>query len=437
MFDFLSNKFSSIFSTLSGAGSLTQKNVDSSLTQIKQALLEADVPYELVITFIEEIKTEAIGQKLIGSLKPTEQLVGFFGRKQSFASSFQIPSFIMVMGLQGAGKTTTVSKLVHWVQKEAKKRGKTRKILCASIDFYRPAAIDQLEILAKQVDANFYRAASNDPVAAAKEIHYEFKAQGYELLFLDTAGRMHVDSHMLEELRRVDKYLCPKYKLLVLDAMTGQESLSVAKAFESNVGFGGAILSKMDSDTRGGAAFAFRYALQKPIWFIGTGEKCDDFALFHPERAAGRMLGMGDMQSLIERAQEKIKQADQDKMNKSLVSGRMTLDDFASQLGMINKLGSLSQLSKYMPGSAGTQLPADAMEKGEHEIKQFRAIMSSMTQKERLNPRILNGQRKNRIAKGAGVTPTQVNLLLQRFEQMQQYAKLFKKMGSFKGMFGP
>lgn len=213
----------------------------------------------------------------------------------------------MVMGLQGSGKTTTIAKLAHRIAQEAKKRGKERRILVASVDYYRPAAIDQLELLSKQANVYFFRAASNNPVAAAQEIYDHWRSGNYEFLLLDTAGRLHVDNTMLEELRMLDSRIQPQHKLLVLDAMTGQESLTVARAFEQGVGFQGAVLTKIDSDTRGGAAFSFRYALKKPIIFMGSGEKLDDLELFYPERAASRMLGMGDIKSLIERAEQKIK----------------------------------------------------------------------------------------------------------------------------------
>ena len=228
--------------------------------------------------------------------------------------------------------------------------GKKRRILIGSVDFYRPAAIDQLEIASAQSGATFYRAKATNPVAAAQEIYEQYKQGQYEILFLDTAGRLHVDGQMLDELKAINARLEPRYKFLVLDSMTGQESLNVAKSFEQEIGFQAAILTKMDSDTRGGAAFSFRYSLKKPIIFVGTGEKIEDLQPFYPERAASRMLGMGDMQTLIERAQEKIKQSEQDSLERSFMAGRLTLEDFAQQMNMMSKLGSLTQLIKYIPG---------------------------------------------------------------------------------------
>jgi signal recognition particle subunit SRP54 len=442
MFDFLSQKFSSIFSSLQNKKALQEGDVDAALEQVKHALLEADVPYDLVEEFANQIKQEVVGQKVVASLKPAEQLltvvndklISFLGG-QTVTASFQIPSVVMVMGLQGSGKTTSIAKMVHFVVKEAEKRGKKRRVLCASVDFYRPAAIDQLAMLAAREGVSFYRARVTDPVNAAREIYAHFKQEQYDLLFLDTAGRLHVDNQMLQELRTIESFVAPKHKLLVLDAMTGQESLAVARAFDQAVGFQAAILSKMDSDTRGGAAFSFRYALKKPIIFIGTGEKGDDFEQFHPERAASRMLGMGDIKTLVERANEKIKESEQEQVNRAILSGKMTLDDFAKQMDMVNRLGSISSLMKYMPGMSGMKISQDQLEQGQKELGKFRVIMSSMTRKERLSPHILDASRKKRVAQGAGVEVVDVDMLLSRFQQAQQYAKLLKKLGPFKSMF--
>lgn len=443
MFDFLSSKFSSIFSRLSKKGTLTEDAMKDTLDHVRQALLEADVPYDVVESFVISVKQELVGKKIHTSLKPAEhvarvvhdQLVAFLGGEQTHTFAFQISSVVMVMGLQGSGKTTTVGKMAQWIKKEAKKRKKSRTILVASVDFYRPAAVDQLEVLARQVDSVFYRAQSTQPVDAAQEIFNYFKQNHFDVLFLDTAGRLHVDNHMLQELQYIDKILLPKHKFLVLDAMTGQESLNVAKAFDKQVGFDAAVLTKMDSDTRGGAAFSFRYALKKPIVFVGEGEKIDDLRLFYPERAADRMLGMGDVRTLAEKADEKIKQSDQERMYKSFVSGRLTLQDFADQMGMISKIGSLSQISKLIPGMGDMKISQQMLDQKEVEFKKFRAIINSMTLKERLDVRLLNGSRKKRIACGSGVVISDVNVMLKRFEQAQQYAKLFKRLGHFKGQF--
>lgn len=436
MFDFLSDKFSSVFSSLTGQAQLTEKNIDEAMLKIKEALLQADVPYDLVEKFSQDVSKAAVGQRVIKSVKPSEQfmklvhdeMLKFLGGQylqESF--TFVIPSVVMVMGLQGSGKTTTLGKLATFIQSQAAKRNKKRKILCASVDFYRPAAIDQLEILAKQVGADFYRASATNPTQAASEIMHYFKQHAYEVLLFDTAGRLHVDQAMMAELQAVHAIVKPKYNFLVLDAMTGQESLTVAFSFEKALGFDYAILSKMDSDARGGAAFSFRYALKKPILFMGTGEKLDNLEIFRPERIANRMLGMGDILTLIENAESKIQKSEQERLEKSFKSGVITLDDFAGQLSMMNKMGSLASLMKYLPGMGSMAISQADLEKGEIELKRFRAIMSSMTKKERLVPAILDNSRKLRIAKGAGVQVVDVNNLLQRFEQSKQFVKLFKK----------
>lgn len=443
MFDFLSNKFSSLFEKLSGQRTITEQNIQDTLTQVKESLLEADVPYDLIEQFVDSVKTEVMGQKVLSSLKPGEQLVKvvherllhFLGGKSNTEFSFQLPSVVMVMGLQGSGKTTSIAKMAYQEKKRAEQKGKARRILLASVDYYRPAAIDQLEILAGQAGVSFYRSPALDPVAAAIDIYAHYQAHQYELLFLDTAGRLHIDSTLLQELRDIDSRLKPKHKMLVLDAMTGQESLNVAKAFDQGVGFEQAMLTKMDSDTRGGAAFSFRYALQKPIVYIGTGEKLTDFEIFHADRMAGRILGMGDMVTLAEKASASIKESEQDRLYKAMTQGNMTLQDFADQLDMMGKIGSLTQLTKFLPGMGGLKLSPDMLEKGEQEMRRFKAIIGSMTSKERLNHRMLDNSRKVRIAKGAGVQVADINQLIARFEQTLQFAKIFKGSGRFPRLF--
>jgi len=440
MFGFLSKSFSSIFSSLTGYGKLTEKNIDESMQKIKDSLLEADVPYDLTNTFIAEIKQEVVGQKVVSSLRPGEQfvkivydrLLAFLGGEylqESF--TFQIPSIIMMIGLQGSGKTTSIGKIAVFIENQAKKRGKSRKILCASVDFYRPAAIDQLEIIAQQAGIDFYRAVSDKPTVAAQEIITYSKQHGYEIVIVDTAGRLHVDDQMMVELDEIQKIVKPKYKFLVVDAMIGQESLSVAKAFQDKIKFDYAILSKMDSDARAGVAFSFRYALKKPVLFMGTGEKLENLELFRPERIAKRMLGMGDILTLVENAEDKIKKSEQVSLENSFRSGHITLDDFAKQLSMANKLGSLSTMIKYLPGMANLNISSAQIEQSEKEMKKFRAIIGSMTSKERSQPKILDNSRKERVAKGAGVTLADVAQLLQRFEQSQQFVKLLKKKKYF------
>lgn len=440
MFDFLTKKLSGIFTTLTGKNRLTDKNLEETLDKVKDSLLQADVPYDLVNVFISDVKKEVIGQKVFASMDPSEQFVkvvydrilSFLGGEylqESFV--FQIPSIVLVMGLQGSGKTTTIGKMAYFIKKQAEKRGKDRRILLASVDFYRPAAIDQLEILAKSINVDFYRSTKTSVQDAARDIMSYYKNNGYEHLLFDTAGRLHLDQSMMDELKFVVSIVNPKYKFMVLDAMTGQESLTIAKTFQDAIGFDYAILSKMDSDARGGAAFSFRYSLKKPILFMGVGEKLENLELFRPERVAKRMLGMGDILTLVENAQDKIKKSEQDQVAKSFMSGNITFDDFEKQLAIVSNLGSLSGIMKFMPGMGGMQISQDDLQKGEREMKFFRAIISSMTKKERSLPEILDGSRKKRIAKGAGVDVSLVNLLIQRFEQSKQFVKLLKKKRFF------
>lgn len=435
MFDFLTNKFSSLFQKLTGNSKLTEKNIDEALASVHDALLEADVPYEVTQAFIKELKIAAVGQKVFAAMKPHEQFVKIAhetvtrflgGQSHDKQFAFAANSIALVMGLQGSGKTTTLSKLAYWLYTHQNKK----RVLLASVDFYRPAAVDQLELLAGKCNASFYRATSTDPVEAAQEITRYCRENNFDVLLLDTAGRLHVDETMLQELHTIEQRIRPTHKLLVLDAMTGQESLTVAKAFDKAVGFGSCILTKLDSDTRGGAALAFKYTLGKPIQFVGSGEKVEDLEPFRPERFADRILGMGDLMSLVEKANHKIKKDEQDRMERSFKSGRMTLEDFAQQLEMVNKMGSLTRLAQYIPGVSNKMSP-EMLEKGEREMKRFKAIISSMTLKERRNHKILQGTRKQRIARGAGVQPADVNQLLARFDQMQQFAKLMKRFKGF------
>lgn len=442
MFNFLSEKFSGVLGWLKDKGRLTEDNIRDATNQVRTALLEADVPHNVVEDFLKQVQEEIIGRKIHTSLNPGQQLIKvvhdkvleFLGGKNTVPSiSFQIPSVIMVMGLQGSGKTTTIAKLAHYIQDQAKKRGKARRILLGSVDYYRPAAIDQLEILAKQVGVNFFRASSTDPVKAALEINEHFKQNGYEHLLLDTAGRLHIDATMMDELKIINAKVAPKYKFLILDAMTGQESLVVAKAFDSAIGFDYAALSKMDSDTRGGAAFGFRYELKKPIIFVGVGEKPEDLEAFIPERMTTRILGMGDIMTLIEKATDQISEQEQSSMTHRLMGGHFTLKDFADQMGMLDKLGSLQKISRYLPGMGN--ISPEVMEKGQTEMKCFRAIISSMTNKEKLVPSIIDASRRKRIALGSGTTVQDVNQLLQRFEQSKEMLKMFKKSGMMKKFF--
>ncbi len=439
MFGSLTEKFSALFSRFSSS-KVSQQTVDDAMQMVKNTLLEADVPFDVVTHFVQHVQQDLIGKKVFSSLKPAElvmksvheRIVQLLGGKQSATTfSFQIPSVIVMAGLQGSGKTTTLAKLAHLIQKDAAKRNKKRKIVVCSVDYYRPAAREQLEVLAKNIGVDYYTPEATDPVTAAQQaVQYAQKNQ-YEYCFIDTAGRLHVDQELLGELSGIIKRVKPTYTFLVIDGMIGQESLRVAQAFEAIINATGVILSKMDGDTRGGAAFACYYMVKKPVIFMGTGEKVDDLEYFNPERIANRIIGLGDMHTLIEKAEEKIKVSDQQDLQKAFNSGKLTLQDFAKQLDMMSSLGSLSSLMKYIPGIPGIKVEPAQLEKGEREMKKFKAIISSMTLKERLNARIINEPRRKRIAAGSGTTPQDITLLLERFEQSQQFVKILKRRPHF------
>jgi len=440
VFDLLSRSFSSVFKKITGNDRLSEKNIKQVYEQVTDALLEADVPYDVVQRFMTELQARIMGQKVLSSLKPQEQFVKTVhetltqflgGEAPDKQYKFVMPTRIVMMGLQGSGKTTTIAKLVRYIRKY---QGHKIKIMVASVDFYRPAAVDQLEQLARQQEVVFYRANSKQSVDAVSEIKKAAKGQCCDVLIVDTAGRLHVDEELLRELKDIISIIAPAQRLLVLDAMTGQESIVVAQAFEQAVGIDGAILTKLDSDTRGGSAFAFRYVLKKPILFVSSGEKAEDFEQFRPERIAERMLGMGDLLTLAERAQEKIEQSEQDRFEHAMKTGNITLEDFLAQLSMMNRLGSLTSVARFIPGMSAANIGQDQIIQAEQEMKKFKAIIQSMTLKERSKPAVLDHSRKKRIARGAGVQPADITALLSRFEQLQQFVKLFKRFGKFPGL---
>ena len=443
MFTSLTQKISGLFSNFGKQKTVTREDVESLIGNLHEALLQADVPHELVVRFCDELKLKLTGLSLHTALNAQEQVTtamyehlrGFLAVGDNNHALFKSKSTIMVLGLQGSGKTTSIAKIAHFIKKGAQKENIKRSILLSSVDFYRPAAIDQLELLAKQVGVDFYRAQSTNPTEATQEIANFARSNNFDHWILDTAGRLHIDTVMLDEIKQINQIMNPSYKLLVLDAMTGQESLAVARSFAKAVDFNGAALAKMDSDTRGGAAFSFSYALKKPIVFVGTGEKPADLQLFWPDRMANRILGYGDMITLAEKADEKIKQSEQQSLYKAYAKGNFSLQDFADQISMVGRLGSMGQLMKYMPGMAQVQLSDSMLEQGEKEMKKFKAIISSMTPTERYYPRILDGSRKKRVASGAGVQVQDINLLLSRFEQSKQCVKLMKKSGMFQRYF--
>ncbi|HXW86256.1 MAG TPA: signal recognition particle receptor subunit alpha [Candidatus Bathyarchaeia archaeon] len=428
MFDTLVRTFSSVATLLSGTKKISPAIIEKVVSSVHDALLDADVSYDVVQAFIAGVRRDIGDLKPVKKLTPDDQICAFFYEKivaflggEQAPFFFQLPSVTMVMGLQGSGKTTTAAKLAYRIMKEAQEQKKDRRVLLASIDFYRPAAIDQLEVMAKNAGCSFYRARSTKPIQAAQEIYEFYKNNRFDLLLLDTAGRLHVDDTMLEELCTVKELLRPQYKLLVLDAMTGQESVAVAKAFDHAVGFDYGILTKMDSDTRGGAAFAFRYALQKSIIFAGFGEKVTDLQPFYADRIAQRMLGQGDLKTLSERMEQVL-----GKETAEFTDESFTLVEFAHQVRSMVKVGGLVHIAQHLPGGGGMRV--EEIEAGERHFKKVCAVVDSMTPKERKNYRILNDSRRMRIAKGAGITVADIKQVLKQFEEMKEFAKIVRKM---------
>ncbi|PLA73733.1 signal recognition particle protein [Hydrogenovibrio sp. SC-1] len=444
MFDSLSDRLTKSFKAITGQGRLTEANIKDALRDVRRALLEADVALSVVKTFIDQVQQRAIGQEVSTSLNPgqafikivREQLTQVMG-DEAAPLNFNVepPAIIMVAGLQGAGKTTSVGKLARWLKEHEKK-----KVMVVSADVYRPAAIKQLETLAGQVDVSFFpSSADQDPVAIAKAAHAEAKKQFADVLILDTAGRMHIDEDMMAEIKRLHQAIKPIETLFVVDAMTGQDAANTAKAFNDALPLTGVVLTKTDGDARGGAALSIRQITGKPIKFIGAGEKTDALESFHPDRMAGRILGMGDVLSLIEEAESKIDQKKAQKFAKKIQkSGQFDLEDFLEQLQQINSMGGVGGLIGKMPGMGQIkgQINDQAVEK---DFKRLEAIIYSMTPQERAHPAIIKGSRKKRIASGSGTQVQDINKLMKQFTQMQKMMKKVSKGGMknmMRGMAG-
>lgn len=444
MFDNLSDRLAKSFKTITGQGRLTESNIKDALRDVRRALLEADVALPVVKSFIDKVQERAIGQEVSTSLNPgqafikivREQLTEIMGQEaEPLNFNVEPPAIIMVAGLQGAGKTTSVGKLARWLKEREKK-----KVMVVSADVYRPAAIKQLETLAEQVDVSFYPStADEDPVDIAKKAHAEAKKQFVDVLILDTAGRLHVDEDMMQEVQRLHTAIKPVETLFVVDAMTGQDAANTAKAFNDALPLTGVILTKTDGDARGGAALSIREITGKPIKFIGAGEKTEALESFHPDRMAGRILGMGDVLSLIEDAESKIDQKKAQKFAKKMQkSGQFDLEDFLEQLQQINSMGGVGGLMGKMPGMSQMkgQINNEAVEK---DFKRLEAIIYSMTRQERAHPAIIKGSRKKRIANGSGTSVQDINKLMKQFTQMQKMMKKVSKGGMknmMRGMAG-
>ncbi|MGD8795581.1 MAG: signal recognition particle protein [Thiohalophilus sp.] len=432
MFDGLSERLGQTVRNLRGVGRLTEDNIKDTLREVRMALLEADVALPVVKEFIEHVREKALGEEVLKSLTPgqalikivNDELVDLMGAaNDSLDLSVTPPAVILMAGLQGSGKTTSVGKLARWLQEKQKK-----SVMVVSTDVYRPAAIDQLETVAGQVDAAFCPSRSDeDPVAIAKRALEQARTQHKDVLIVDTAGRLHIDEGMMGEIRALHQVLEPIETLFVVDSMTGQDAANTAKAFHDALPLTGVVLTKTDGDARGGAALSIRQITGKPIKFLGTGEKTSALEPFHPDRVASRILGMGDVVSLVEEAHSKIDVAEAEKMAAKLKKGKgFDLEDFLAQFQQLKKMGGLASMLDKLPGMPN--VPAGALDAaaGESQMRRMEAIIHSMTPEERRKPDIIKGSRKRRIAGGSGTQIQDVNRLLKQFTQMQ---KMMKKMG--------
>jgi signal recognition particle subunit SRP54 len=436
MFDSLSERLGSTLKKLRGQGRITEDNVKDTLREVRMALLEADVALPVVRDFIARVKDRAMGQDVLTSLTPgqalvkvvNDELVSVMGEaSEGLTLNTQPPAVILMAGLQGAGKTTSVAKLAKWLQERERK-----KVMVASADVYRPAAIDQLETLAKEVDAKFFPSQGDqNPVEIAKNALEQARRDYMDVLILDTAGRLHIDDDMMVEIQQIHAAINPVETLFTVDSMTGQDAANTAKAFNDALPLTGVILTKTDGDARGGAALSIRHITGKPIKFMGVGEKTAALEVFHPDRVVSRILGMGDVLSLVEEAQRKMDVGSAEKLATKLKKGKnFDLEDFRDQLRQMGKMGGIASMLDKLPGVAN--IPEAAKQQvNDKEFAKLEAIINSMTPKERKRPDIIKGSRKKRIAAGSGTQIQDVNRLLKQFTQMQ---KMMKKMGSKGGM---
>jgi signal recognition particle subunit SRP54 len=424
MFESLSDRLGSVVSKLRNRGRLSEADVDEILGEIRTALLEADVNVTVVRNVLARIREKAVGVEVSKALDPAQQvvkivhaeLIGLLGGetlKITYAS--QPPTVVLMAGLQGSGKTTSAAKLASWFKKQG------RQPLLVGADLQRPAAVEQLRVLGSQIGVPVF-SAPGDPVETARLGLEEARRLGRNVLIVDTAGRLAIDAEMMEQVRLISETVQPRYTFLVVDAMTGQDAVTVAEAFNATLSIDGVILSKLDGDARGGAALSVKEVIGKPIAFAATGEKIDAFEQFHPDRMAGRILGMGDMLTLIEQAEQVFEKEVAEKAAKKLVTGKFTLDDFLDQLQQLKKMGPLQNVLGMLPG-VGAQLK-DA-EVSDDQVKRTEAIIRSMTPEERENPSIINGSRRTRIAKGSGTQVQDVNRLVKQFGEMQKMMKRF------------
>ena len=432
MFDSLSEKLDSVFKRLKGHGTLSEKNISEGLREVRMALLEADVHFKVVKQFIADIKDRALGQEVMSSLTPGQQVIKIVndeltrlmgGQSEALNLEGTHPVALMMVGLQGSGKTTTTGKLAIHLRKTG------RKPYLVPADVYRPAAIDQLQKLGAQLEVPVFDATSDmNPVDICQKARVAAHKAGCDTVLLDTAGRLHIDGELMAELQNIKEAVQPSDILLVADAMTGQDAVNMAKAFDEALGIGGVVLTKMDGDARGGAALSIKAITQKPIKFIGVGEKLNDLEVFHPDRMASRILGMGDVLTMIEKAQAAVDVKEAAALEKKLRKNQFTLDDFKNQLAQVRKMGSLSDLIGMIPGM-GKLKQMKNIEVDDRELVRIEAIINSMTPQERRQYNIINGSRRKRIARGSGTTVQDVNQLLKNYTQVLKMMKKLSKGG--------
>jgi signal recognition particle subunit SRP54 len=439
MFEALSEKLEVVFRRLRGHGKLTEKNIEDALREVRLALLEADVNFRVVKDFVDRVKSQALGQEVLTSLSPEQHFIKIVnvelisllgGQTTELNLSASPPVVIMLVGLNGAGKTTTAGKLARYLQREQR-----RSPYLVPADTYRPAAIDQLRIVAEEVGVPVYPTpndgSAGDPVAIAKEGVEAARRQACDTVIVDTAGRLQIDEEMMAELERMKAVLHPHQVLLVADAMTGQEAVNVANGFHTRIGLDGVILTKVEGDARGGAALSLRAVTGKPILFVGVGEKLDALEPFYPDRAASRILGMGDVLSLIEKAEKVYDQRQAEILEKKLRKNQFTLEDFQEQMRMIKKMGSVTDLVTLLPGGKKLLQGTD-VEAAEKEFRHVEAIINSMTREERQKPEILNGNRRRRIALGSGTSVTEVNRFLKQYLEAKKMMRKISQLGTGK-----
>ncbi len=426
-FEGLSDKLNNVFKKLKSRGKLTESDVKEAMREVRLALLEADVSYKVVKDFVKKVTERAVGEEVLASLTPAQQvikivneeLVSLMGNENSHINfSSKPPTVIMMCGLQGSGKTTDSAKLAKLLKKDG------HRPLLAACDIYRPAAINQLQVVGQKADVKVFEMGQTDPVEIAKKALAYAKDYGHDILIIDTAGRLHIDETLMDELVNIKDVTQPDEIMLVVDAMTGQDAVNVAKAFDDAVGITSVLMSKLDSDTRGGAALSVLSVTGKPIKFVGMGEKLDDFEPFHPERMASRILGMGDVLTLIEKAENVISQKDAEKLSKKFKENKFDMDDLLEQMKQIRRMGSMKSIMGLLPGIGDKLKDVDV---DDSQLNRVEAIITSMTKAERAKPSLIKKtpSRKRRIASGSGTSVEEVNLLLKQFEQMQDIMKKF------------